>query len=321
MPDGVLALGRLGVDLTGLAEAPFEGIRFVDAAGETSARFPMGTGLGMRRSVLHGALIAKAESLGVRLEWGTPVQAIRQGEVVAGGRTIHSRYVVCADGQNSSLRAMVGLGAERVYRRRYGFRTHYRVRPWSPYVEVHWADCGQVYVTPVGVEDLCVVLITSGRSLRPDDVLPLFPELQGRLAGHQPSDRSVGGVTVTRRLRAVSRGDVALLGDSSGSADAVTGDGLSLAFLQAEALADAMACGDLSQYQREHQRISRLPRRMGELMLMMDDHAWLRRRVFRGFSQSPQMFQQLLAVHTRTISPLELGVRNCVEFGWRVLRA
>jgi flavin-dependent dehydrogenase len=275
----------------------------------------------MRRSALHSVLTARAESLGVRLAWGTRVEAVRQGEVVAGGKIIRSTYVVCADGQNSSLRQMVGLGAGKVYRRRYGFRSHYQVRPWSPFVEVHWADCGQVYVTPVGTEEVCVVLITSDQHLRLEAALRWFPELQDRLAGQTLSSRPMGGVTMTRKLRAVTIGRVALLGDSAGSADAITGDGLSMAFQQATALVDAICAGELSGYQRKHDGISRWPRNMGELMLLMDRYPWVRRRIFRGFSRSPEMFAKLLGIHTRTISPLQLGVRDCVEFGWSVLRA
>jgi flavin-dependent dehydrogenase len=275
----------------------------------------------MRRSALHTVLAEKAESVGVHLAWGTRVEAVQQGEVIAGGKTVQSRYVVCADGQNSSLRETVGLGAGKVYRRRYGFRNHYRLRPWSPFVEVHWANCGQMYVTPTGAEDICVVLITSDQHLRLEDALPSFPELRERLAGQTPSDRSKGGVSVTRKLNAVTNGCVALLGDASGSADAITGDGLSLVFLQATALADAMSSGELGEYQRKHRKISTMPRVMGELMLVMNDHPWLRRRIFKAFSQSPKMFQKLLAMHTRSISPLELGLKDCVSFGWSVLRA
>ena len=213
MPDGLLALRDLGVDLTGLAAAPFEGIRFVDAAGETSARFPQGTGFGMRRSALHTVLVEKAESVGVRLAWGTRVEAVRQGEVVAGGKTVQSRYVVCADGQNSSLRRWSVLARARSTGDATGFAITIEVRPWSPFVEVHWANCGQMYVTPTGAEDICVVLITSDQHLRLDDALPSFPELRERLAGQTPSDRSKGGVSVTRRLNAVTNGCVALLGD------------------------------------------------------------------------------------------------------------
>lgn len=321
MPDGLLALRALGVDLSGLAASPFDGIRFVEASGGASARFPLGGGLGMRRSTLHSALTAKAENEGVCLAWGTRVEAIGQGEVVAGGKTIECKYVVCADGQNSSLRQMVGLGGGRVYRRRYGFRSHYQMQPWSRFVEVHWAGCGQAYVTPVGDEDVCVAFITGDKQLRLEEALPFFPELRERLAGQILSGPSMGGVTVTRKLKAVALGRVALLGDSSGSADAITGDGLSLAFQQATALADAMLSGELGEYQTAHQRICRLPCVMGRLMLVMGDFPWVRRRVFLGLAQSPQMFEKLLAMHARAISPWQLGVKDCLSFGWSVLRA
>ena len=307
MPDGLLALRAIGVDLTGLAAAPFEGVRFVDAAGEIHARFPQGVGFGMRRALLHSILAAKAESIGVRLAWGTRVAAVAQGEVHVGGKTIHSEFVVCADGQNSLLRRMVGLGEGKVYRLRYGFRTHYQMKPWSPFVEVHWADCGQIYVTPVGAEEICVVFITADKHIRLNDALPFFPELRERLAGQPMSDRAVGGLTVTRKLQAVTNGCVALVGDSSGSADAITGDGLSLAFQQAIVLTDAMRDGDLNEYQRKHREISQLPRNMGELMLIMHDYPWVRRKMFLGFSRSPQMFEKLLAIHTRALSPMRIG--------------
>ncbi len=321
MPDGLLALRNLGIDLATLGAVPFEGIRFVDAAGETHARFPQGIGFGMRRADLHRVLVEKAESLGIHLAWGTRVEAIRQGEAIVAGQPIRARYIVCADGQNSALRPMAGLNTGKVYRRRYGFRNHYRLRRWSPFVEVHWADCGQMYVTPVGVEDLCVVFISSDKHVRLEDALPAFPELHRRLAGQPLSGKTAGGVSVTRKLNTVVAGNIALLGDSSGSADAITGDGLSLVFQQATALADAMLAGDLAAYQATHRRISRMPRNMGELMLVMDDHPWIRRRIFRGFTQSPRMFGKLLAMHTQTISPLQLGVNDCLSFGWSILRA
>lgn len=321
MPDGLAALRALGIDLSGLAVAPFEGIRFVDNAGETSARFSQGPGYGMTRTALHEVMVAKAESVGVQLAWGTHVEAVREGAVVVAGKTFPSTYVICADGQNSSLRQMVGLGAGKVLRRRYGFRSHYAMRPWSPFVEVHWANCGQVYVTPVGPEEICVVFITTDQHVRLEDALTSFPEIRRRLAGHTPTGKSMGAVSATRKLQAVTRGRIALLGDSSGSADAITGDGLSLAFQQAAALADAMLSGDLSAYQRKHEQISKLPRNMGQLMLLMHDYPWLRRRVFRGFSHSPEMFQKLLAMHTRTISPLQLGGMDLLSFGWSILRA
>ena len=54
--------------------------------------------------------------------------------------------------------------------------------------------------------------------------------------------------------------------DASGSVDAITGDGITLAFQQAEALAGALAVDDLSLYESEHRRIAFRPAYMGELL-------------------------------------------------------
>ena len=377
MPDGVQALGELGLNVNDIPAARLEGIRFIDEearAGEVSgpasemqacwgslcARFPQGTGLGVRRTALQAALAARAERVGVRLAWGTRVESVGQGVAVAGGSTIRCRYTVCADGLHSGLRQMAGLGPGKARRRRYGFRSHYRVPPWSQFVEVYWADCGQIYVTPVGAGEICVALLTSDPHARLERALPAFPALREKLrraasspmvaqvprrglcganlggqdtpadsglagfhggASDDCDERRMGGITATRRLQAVVRGRIALLGDASGSADAITGDGLSLAFQQALALAEALARDDLARYQRAHESISRLPRAMGELLLLLDGHRRLRRRVFAVFGQSPEIFDRLLAVHTRGISPLELGMRDYLRFGWKLLSA
>jgi flavin-dependent dehydrogenase len=148
-----------------------------------------------------------------------------------------------------------------------------------------------------------------------------FPQVKERLGAEAPIGKSLGGVTTTRKLKAVVNGGILLAGDSSGSADAITGDGLSLAFQQAIALAAAMDSGDLCEYQKRHEEISRVPRNMGRLLLIMSDYPWVRKRILRGFLHSPQMLETLLAVHTRTSSAIKLGVRDCLSFGWGVLRA
>ena len=64
-------------------------------------------------------------------------------------------------------------------------------------------------------------------------------------------------MTFTTRLSHVCRGSIALVGDASGSVDAITGDGLHLAFLQALALADAFEANDLAAYEAKHPAKSR----------------------------------------------------------------
>src|SRR5215470_16968598 len=61
LPGGLAALGRLGVWLTPAQCFPFHGIRFFDAAGAVAASFQQAPGCGVRRTVLHQALMERAE--------------------------------------------------------------------------------------------------------------------------------------------------------------------------------------------------------------------------------------------------------------------
>jgi flavin-dependent dehydrogenase len=290
MPDGLAAARALGLDL-GAAGQPFRGIRFVAAGNDrpanAAADFPKGCGIGLRRTALHRILLERAAEAGVRMAWG---------ERVAGLEDVRARWIVGADGASSLVRRWAGLDASHRDTRRYGFRRHYHVAPWGEHMEIHWADNCQLYITPVAADEICAVLISRDPRLRLDDALPRFPEVASRLgrAGH---DRERGSVTATRRLKSVCRGRVALIGDASGSVDAITGQGLCLLFQQAVALAGALDAGDLARYQREHRRIGRRPELMADLMLMLDGRRRLRRFALSAVDSYPSLFRRLLALH------------------------
>ena len=142
---------------------------------------------------------------------------------------------------------------------RYAFRKHYRVAPWSDHMELHWGRYGEIYVTPVSPEQVCVALISRDPKLRLEEALRLFPELQARLSGAEAGSTERGALTATSKLKHVSRGNVALIGDASGTVDAITGEGLCLTFSQALVLADCLRTGDLSRYEREHRRLALRP--------------------------------------------------------------
>ena len=101
----------------------------------------------------------------------------------------------------------------------------------------------------------------------------------------------------------MTKGNVALVGDASGSVDAITGDGLSLAFEQAEALAKALRAGDLAPYEAAHRRIQRAPSLMAAALLAMDRYPLLNRLVMRGLSAKPAIFTQILNFHTANEVP------------------
>jgi flavin-dependent dehydrogenase len=297
MPDGQAAALALGIDLKAAGGHPFAGIRFVDGERTVEATFPAGTGLGLRRTALHRLLIEHAAAAGVLMCWGVPITGITRDGVIAGGRTVAARWIVGADGGHSRTRRWAGLDTCVHESVRFGFRRHFLIAPWSEFMELHWCDRCQFYVTPVSADEICVVLISRDPKLRCENALALFPALERRFAPARPTTAKRGAVTASRRLKAIYRDNVALVGDASGSVDAITGEGLCLLFQQAAALADALATGDLSQYQKTHQRIGRRQEWMASLMLQLDKRPTLRRGVMRAFEAQPAIFRNMLAIH------------------------
>ena len=318
MPDGLVAARALGIHLERSGAQPFRGIRFCGGGEAVEALFPNGYGLGIRRTALHEILVEHAAAAGARLAWGTRVTGIGEEGVFADDRLVRARWIVGADGGHSNVRRWAGLDACRRDRRRYGFRRHYSLAPWSEYMEVHWGDRCQLYITPVGAGEICVVLISADPRLRLDDALPQFPEVASRLrqAGGVTAER--GGVTASRSLQSVASGPVALVGDASGSVDAVTGEGLCLLFQQAASLASSFETGGLELYQAEHRRIGRRPQLMADFMLLLDGRRRLRRRALRAFSAKPRLFARLLAMHVGELTTLDFFT-NSVALGWNML--
>ena len=294
LPAAPAALAQLGVHITRDHAFPFRGIRFIGDSAAVEASFPAGLGWGVRRTKLHQLLSDRAHEAGVRTLWNASPNLVRE---MAG-----ARWIVGADGQNSRVRRLHGLERASKESARFGFRRHYQVEPWTDCVEVYWASTFQIYVTPVGSNEVGIALLTRDRRQRVDQALQAVPQLQRRLAGAAYSSVERGAVTMSRRLRRVAHERTALIGDASGSVDAITGEGLSLAFRQAIALADALAAGDLEAYQAEHRRLARKPLLMADFMLLLDRSPWLRRHVLHAMASRPAIFGSLLALHVGTRS-------------------
>lgn len=320
MPDGLAALARLGVAVTINHGFPLHGIRFVEDGSSAQACFPQGYGLGVRRPVLHQLLIKRALADGIVLRWETPVTPIDTSTIKAGGRTVRCQWMVGADGTNSRVRRWAALEPAWSSGMRVGLRQHFRVTPWTDFVEVHWRDGCQAYITPVGPNEICIALIGNTTGLRFADLPMLFPDLGRRLADATPTDSTRGAVSVSTRLRCVIRGNLALIGDASGSVDAITGEGLALAFRQAPILAKALSKNDLTIYQAAHRRIGRTPRLMSRVMLGLGGRAGMRRRALHVLSSRPRTFARLLAVHVGALQPAAASL-DVISFAWRLLAA
>lgn len=311
LPDGVAAAAALGIHLPAIDSHTIRGIRFHGEGVSVAADFPNQPGRGIRRTTLHNALVEEAASIGVNLRWGCSVQRPEQ---------IDARWTIGADGMRSRVRSWAGLDAAARDTRRYGFRRHFRIRPWSDYVDIHWGNGCQIYVTPVAQDEISVALLTRDPKQRAADALAQFPALTERLAGAVNTSSERGAVTASCKLRRMTRGNVALIGDASGSADAISGEGLCLGFRQALALADTLEKNDLNLYESAHRRLARRPRFMADFMLTMDRWPWLRRRALTALAGHPESFAGLLAMHVGEARTTEFAA-DCVALGWRMLTA
>jgi flavin-dependent dehydrogenase len=323
MPDAAAHLRALGVEIG--ESFPFRGIRYIDGPVTAEGVFPRAAGLGIRRLALHRALVRRAEELGVVLAWGKRVKGLPPGPPYAGVETedgfVRARWIAAADGLRSRLRRQAGLEGSPAPLRRFGVRHHFALAPWSDFVEVYWGPECEAYVTPVDPEQIGVALLWSGGASDFDTLLARFPELRERLAGVPVSSRDRGAGPLHQRVRGVRRGNLALVGDAAGYLDAITGEGLAVAFHESAALVSALRKGDLAPYAAACRRINRLPNAMTSLLLFLERRPRLRARAVRALAAEPALFSRLLGIHARTLPPRELGLDGALRLAWRLVAA
>ena len=251
MPHTVAQLENIGVTLRGKA---FRGITYLDSTHRVEAPFRAGSGLGVRRTVLSEALYDAAAAAGVRIIT-SEIGAVSQDGVSVRCADLRARYLAAADGLHSPIRRSLGLDLPSRGRRRWGIRRHYDIAPWSDTVEVYWARDTEAYVTPVAEDRVGVAILTSQQGKFGDHLLE-FPALLARLDGvAHGRDRAAG--PLRQRVRHRAAGRVLLVGDAAGYVDALTGEGMGIAFGGAE-LAVACVLADAPQdYDRQWRAMSR----------------------------------------------------------------
>ena len=264
MPGGVEALEELGIRPHGV---PFIGVEYADASDpslQAIGHFPGGaSGLGVRRTMLHAAMMNRAQLFGVRFV-GDRVASVEQrptGVLVNG--ELHARWLVGADGLRSDVRRM--LGAERPARSpaRIGVRRHFEVPPWSDRVQVYFGEHAEAYVTPVDTNLVGVAFLfepprgEATGSRRFDELLAGFPILARHLADKPFASRLRGAGPFEQRVARRVVGNVLLVGDAAGYVDPLTGEGVALGLATARAAITSLLEGAPGAYEARYRRLAR----------------------------------------------------------------
>ncbi len=269
MPPAVRALDEIGarglIDRKGCAR--LDGVRLIEQRGRAvQGIFPEPGGLGVRRLVLSEALARRAREAGVEIRDGCAVTGYRTEKRRIIAETSHGRIaaevLVAADGLQSRLRKLASLELPARGPRRFGIRRHFRIPPWSRFVEVYIAGRMEAYVTPVAADIVGVAILWE--EVVPSDrvsferMLRKFPILADRLAAAPAASRSRGAGPMLQRVRGAVAHRFVLAGDAAGYIDAITGEGLSLALASGLALGNILpraieqgaTCRALREYER-----------------------------------------------------------------------
>jgi flavin-dependent dehydrogenase len=311
LPRGLVALEALGVrELIDPAEcAPLDGIRYLQEDGTSAeARFSR-PALGVRRTALVDALRRRARALGVELRDECNVRTYHCDDhavcIDAGDGEVHASLLVAADGLASPIRRAARLERPGPEPHRFGIRRHFQLSPWSRFVEVHFADGLQCYVTPVGRERVGVAFLWE---LRPraradfDCMLQRFPAVCARLASARAVNAPRGAGPLARGARARVAHRLLLVGDAAGYIDALSGEGLSLAFgcaldagpLLPGALAHGATVEALAPYEAIYARHYRRYAVLTRALLAIARRPRLRRASVRWLAEHPRVFATAL---------------------------
>lgn len=264
MPGAVVALDRLGVHPDG---HPLRGVTYRQGERSVTHRFEGKGGFGVRRTVLHAALSARANELGVTRVTAKVDRIDSLENALSVSAYVSANWLIGCDGLHSTIARLTGLalpgsgngrgGSGRSESgRRYGVRQHYSVAPWTDNIEVHFGRGAELYVTPVDSYTVGIAMLAP-RGMGFDDALAAVPELAERVAGAEAASSRRGAGPFSQRTRRRTAGRVLLAGDASGYVDALTGEGMRVGFAQARAAIHCIVAGQPQRYEREWSRATR----------------------------------------------------------------
>ena len=288
MPYTVEHLGKLGITVPGM---PFRGITYFDSAHRVDAPFRAGEGRGVRRTTLHTALMDAVAAAGIDVVTAN-VGSITQDADSVQCAGFRARYLAAADGLHSPIRRSLGLARPHRGSRRWGQRRHVATAPWSDRVEVYWSDGAEAYVTPVADDCVGIAILTAKQGSF-ESRLAEFGALSDRVNGHPHGPERAAG-PLRQRVSNRTAGRIMLVGDAAGYVDALTGEGLGLAFGGAELLVNCVVANRPGDYDRQWRRMTRRYRLLTAGLLHAVEFGPTRSRIVPAAAALPSAFTKIV---------------------------
>lgn len=329
-PQGARELERLGL-LAAARErsAALLGVRFHAGDAVAAATMAGAGGIGVRREWLDPLVLARAEAAGVEVRRGVTVRTLLpHGACLRGVNTdkgdVLARVVIGADGLNSRMRRLAGLEGKR-RGSRYGISAHVRANgDFEPFVDIYFERGHELYVTPVGGAEANVALLlrksamqqfAGGLRARYEQMLHDHAALhEGFELLDEPLAAGPFAASCTRPWRA----NLVLVGDAAGFSDGITGEGMSIALVSAQACAEVVdrylrdgGYEAFREYAARRAALVRSSNLLARLSLALGSRPALAEMAVRNLQRKPRTFDKLVAINSgdanlRAIRPRDL---------------
>jgi len=300
----------------------FKGITYINNDGKrASGHFIGRSGKVIRRLALSQGLYdaAKLES-NIKLNSKTEFLSYEENDfnVNLKVKTIEDQqvvslsgfdYLIGADGLKSKVRSISDLQGQRfkIQPNRMGARVHVEMEPWDENVQVWWQDGIECYVAPSSnncVEfnfgwdhDVIKPQRIPGKNLE-EGLFSFFPNLREKALGFKRVSQMRSWGPLPHKALHLQKGRVALIGDAAFFYDQITGEGISLAFVQAEILAKTIKDWNTIEgretFLYEIDKVANHYFQVTALAMFFTRHPKLRSLMIWLLGRSPELFSHLL---------------------------
>lgn len=237
----VLERLRVAETVAALPHGKLRVVEFIGVNGRTVRVALPETGRGeiaVKRSAFDAVLMQRARAAGAEVIEGATVTSVTRGsgfEIGAAGERFRARFLVAADGRNSTVARLCGL-LPRTGKERVALQTHAPLPSgFGERVVLQLLREGYSGQAPVGEDELNICLVSAPADLAS---IKRWAEREFELAPEHPW-RTI--TPLTRAPLAVAQCGLFLIGDAARVVEPFTGEGIYYALRSGELAAEAIA--------------------------------------------------------------------------------